>query len=338
MIQPDRSGGPSGKTITSLWTQVRVDKRNPNEDDSMKDAAGAGDAASRSHPSEPTEMHKARLHAVKVSSRPLNWGPLNIERREEPRAGREFLPAGTTEHLIFVRLSDYYVRRESNGETTEGQYLAGQVSIHPAGIPIRWEWTSKLNFLMLTLAPAFLDRVAQSTFGSETAPVQLWHEDGRHDPLINNVAAALLRELLGIDAATPAFIEALATVLSVHLIRHYSESGQTAPELTPAHRAVSAAVRFIREHYAEEVKLSDMADAAGVSTFHLTRLFKKTVGMSPHQYLVEVRVHSAHALLASGAERPTLAEVATAVGFADQSHLTRQFKRILGTTPKKARA
>jgi AraC family transcriptional regulator len=156
--------------------------------------------------------------------------------------------------------------------------------------------------------------------------------------LINNVAAALLRELLGIDAATPTFIEALATVLSVHLIRHYSEAGQTAHELTPAHRAVSAAVHFIREHYAQEVKLSDMADAAGVSTFHLTRLFKKTVGMSPHQYLVEVRVHSAHALLASGAERPTLAEVAAAVGFSDQSHLTRQFKRILGTTPKKARA
>jgi AraC-like DNA-binding protein len=59
--------------------------------------------------------------------------------------------------------------------------------------------------------------------------------------------------------------------------------------------------------------------------------------ISTHQYLVEVRVYSAHALLASGAERPTLAEVAAAVGFSDQSYLTRQFKRILGTTPKKAR-
>ena len=96
-------------------------------------------------------------------------------------------------------------------------------------------------------------------------------------------------------------------------------------------------MRFIREHYAQEVTLSDMADAAGVSTFHLSRLFKKTMGMSPHQYLVEVRVHSAHALLAAGPQGPSLAEVAAAVGFSDQSHLTRQFKRILGTTPKKAR-
>ena len=103
------------------------------------------------------------------------------------------------------------------------------------------------------------------------------------------------------------------------------------------HRAVSAAVDFIRRHYAQEVTLAEMANAAGVSPFHLARVFKKALGMSPHQYLIEVRVHSAHALLAAGTQHPSLAEVATAVGFADQSHLTRQFKRILGTTPKKAR-
>src|SRR5215212_1671344 len=190
-----------------------------------------------SQPLQPIDMHQARLHAIKVSSRPFGWGPLNIERREEPRAGREFFPAGTTEHLIFVRLTDYYVKRESSGQMTEGQYLAGQVSVHPAGIPIRWEWKSKLNFLVMTLTPEFLDRVAERTFGAGAAPVQLWHEDGRHDPLINNVAAALLRELLVRDAATHAFIESLATVLGVHLIRYYAQSTPTTLESTHVHRA-----------------------------------------------------------------------------------------------------
>jgi len=100
---------------------------------------------------------------------------------------------------------------------------------------------------------------------------------------------------------------------------------------------VSAAVRFSREHYAEQISLADIAAAASISPFHLTRVFKKTMGMSPHQYLVEVRVHSARALVSAGGGHPSLAEVAAAVGFADQSHLTRQFKRILGTTPKKVR-
>ncbi len=294
-------------------------------------------AANRVPASTPIAAHLTRLHAVKLSSHRLGWGPLNIERREEPRAGREFFPAGTTEHLIFIRLNDQYVVRESRGETTEGEYPVGQVSIHPAAIPIRWEWKSKLEFLMLTLSPAHLDAVARRTFGPEAAPVELWHDDGRHDPLVNNVASALLRELLAVDAGTPAFVDGLATVLSVHLIRHYARGGREAREASHAHRGVSAAVRFIRENFSRPVTLGEIAAAASLSPFHLTRLFKRTLGMTPYQYLLEVRVHGANALLSTGADGPTLAEIASAVGFSDQSHLTRQFKRVLGITPKQAR-
>jgi AraC family transcriptional regulator len=293
-------------------------------------------AAALSTRAEPVQMHEVRLHAVQISSRALGWEALNIERREEPQAGSEFFPAGTTEHLIFVRLRDYYVYRESHGVRTEGQYRAGQVSVHPAGIPIRWRWKSNLSFLLLTLAPSFLDEVAASTFGAASVPVQLWHEDGKRDPLINNLASALLRELLAPDVGTPVFVDSLARLLSVHLVRHYTDGAPATAEPVIAHRAVNAAVRFIRERYAQPISLADMAQAADVSTFHLARLFKRALGMSPHQYLIEVRVHCARALLATGADRPSVAEVAAAVGFADQSHLTRQFKRVLGTTPKKA--
>ena len=133
------------------------------------------------------------------------------------------------------------------------------------------------------------------------------------------------------------FIDALAMVLSVHLIRNYAEGTLATHDAVGAHRGVAAALSFIRAHYAEAITLADIAEAASMSTFHLSRMFKRTLGMSPHQYLIDVRVHSANALLSAGAEGPTLAEVATVVGFADQSHLTRRFKRILGTTPKKAR-
>ncbi|MCC7547714.1 MAG: helix-turn-helix transcriptional regulator [Burkholderiales bacterium] len=285
----------------------------------------------------PIPAHLNRPHAVRLSSHPLGWGALNIERREESHAGREFLPAGTIEHLIFIRLNDQYVLRESHGETTEGEYVAGQISIYPAGIPIRWEWRSRLEFLMLTLSPSYLDAVARRTFGPDAAPVELWHDDGRHDPLVNNVASALLRECLAVDAGTPTFVEGLANVLCVHLIRHYNRGAPEAHEAVHAHRGVTAAVRFIRQNFAQPITLADIAAAASISPFHLTRLFKKTLGMSPYQYLLEVRVHGANALLSIGADAPTLAEVATAVGFSDQSHLTRQFKRVLGITPKQAR-
>ncbi len=102
-------------------------------------------------------------------------------------------------------------------------------------------------------------------------------------------------------------------------------------------RAVTQAVDFIHDNYAAGLSLSDIAAAVHLSPFHLSRIFKKATGVSPHQYLLQVRVNSARSLLAAGAGDRSLAEVAAAVGFADQSHLTRHFKRILGVTPRQLR-
>jgi AraC family transcriptional regulator len=288
--------------------------------------------------SDAVEVWRIRPESIRLSSRPLNWGPLNIERREmEP--SDDFLPGGTTEHLIFVNLADHHVVCESDGETIEGQYVAGHVGVHPSRTGVRWKWDTRLNFLMMTLDPAFLDRIAVESFGLETGRAELLHVEGKHDPAISSIASALLREVLNGDIGSRVLAESLANVLAVHLLRHYAGRAprpSTDASTVPT-RAVSDAVRFISENYARELSLADIGEAARLSPFHLARLFKKAMGMSPHQYLVNVRVNSARALLTSGAGRRSLADVAAAVGFADQSHLTRQFKRVLGLTPKQAR-
>src|SRR5262249_831304 len=77
------------------------------------------------------EAWRIRTESIRLSSRALNWGPLNIERREmEP--SDDVLPGGTTEHLIFVNLADQHVMCESDGEITDAQYAAGQIGIHPS--------------------------------------------------------------------------------------------------------------------------------------------------------------------------------------------------------------
>jgi AraC family transcriptional regulator len=101
---------------------------------------------------------------------------------------------------------------------------------------------------------------------------------------------------------------------------------------------VSDALAFIHANYARELSLTDIAEAAHLSPFHLARLFKQSLGVSPHQYLIHVRVDSARWLLSAGSGERSLAEVASAVGFADQSHLTRHFKRVTGVTPRQFRS
>ena len=294
--------------------------------------------ALRGAAAEAVEAWRVRPESIRLSSRALGWGPLNIERREiEPAS--DFLPGGTTEHMIFVNLADHHMVCESDGEIIDGQYAAGHVGVHPSHTPVRWEWDTRLNFLLMTLDPAFLDRVARETFGQDGTTVELAFSEGKHDPAISNIASALLREALSGDVGNRMLAESLANVLAVHLIRHYAgRPARASAELSAIPtRAVSQAVRFIHANYARELSLADIGVAARLSSFHLTRVFKKAMGVSPHQYLVQVRVNSARALLTSGAGRQSLAEVAAAVGFSDQSHLTRQFKRVLGLTPKQVR-
>ncbi|HWQ38542.1 MAG TPA: AraC family transcriptional regulator [Burkholderiales bacterium] len=274
-----------------------------------------------------------RPESVRLTSRSLGW-PLNIERREvEPSS--HWLPGGTTHHLVFVSLAQGRCVRASEEELTETQFEAGQVSIHPAFKPVRWEWDTRLSFVLLWLEPQFLEKVAEEVFDLSPEAVVLKAVEGQRDPFITQMAGLLIREVVNGDAASSLLAASAATQLAIHLLRHYSARPQPAPagRGLVAPRAVTLATQFIHENYARDISLTDIAAAAHLSPFHLARLFKKATGRTTHQYLVEIRVNSARALLTAGAGARSLADVAAAVGFADQSHLTRHFKRVLGMTP-----
>jgi AraC-like DNA-binding protein len=110
------------------------------------------------------------------------------------------------------------------------------------------------------------------------------------------------------------------------------------PGLRPAaaatgteHRAVSAARAYLESRLAEKVSLLDLAATACLSPYRLTRLFSAEVGMPPHAYQNMLRVGRARKLLAEGARG---AYIAREVGFCDQAHFNRVFKRYTGVTPR----
>lgn len=270
--------------------------------------------------------------SVKASSLGLGWWPLNVERRELAPNDLS-LPGGTMEHLLFVTLAEGHYIRQDRGGFSDHLLEVGHVSIHPARRPVRWQWDTLISTVNLTLDPLFLDEQAKQVFGLDPSQVELMLIDRERDPVISNIATLMLRELMRADAGSALVARSLAHLLAVHLLRYYlRRSRAPSPEVASEWpRAVCAAVDFIDSAYAREISLADMAQAAHVSPFHLSRLFKRHMGMTPHQYLTRTRVESARDLLSAGSK--SLAEVANAVGFADQSHLNRQFKRVLGMTP-----
>lgn len=87
---------------------------------------------------------------------------------------------------------------------------------------------------------------------------------------------------------------------------------------------------YLEEHYAENISLKELAQQFYVSPFYLLHSFRKHMGLPPHAYQAQVRVQRARDLLRLGVP---IADTAQRVGFADQSHLTRHFKRIVGIPP-----
>ena len=87
---------------------------------------------------------------------------------------------------------------------------------------------------------------------------------------------------------------------------------------------------YLHANLERDIGLEDLAQACGIDRFRLTRAFKAAFGLAPHAYLIQLRLARARRLLARG-QSPT--EVAMALGFADQSHLGRWFRRAYQLTP-----
>jgi AraC-like DNA-binding protein len=94
--------------------------------------------------------------------------------------------------------------------------------------------------------------------------------------------------------------------------------------------AVTRIKEFVRESFGRNVRIAELAALTGLDRAYLIRSFRRSVGMPPHEWLIQIRIAEAKRLLSCGR---AIAEVAGEVGFADQSHLTRHFKSLTGLTP-----
>jgi AraC family transcriptional regulator len=97
----------------------------------------------------------------------------------------------------------------------------------------------------------------------------------------------------------------------------------------------SRVLDVIQRRLAEDVALDDLATAAGVSRFHFLRLFKNSLGITPHRFITDQRLAAARKLLADTDQR--LADIAASTGFSSQSHLCTAMRRRFGVTPQQWR-
>lgn len=270
-------------------------------------------------------------HIVQSSSG-KNWNELDVAEVIHPLD--DFALPALPRHVLVINLGspseiqEQLTRRQGHLET-------GNLVILPAGAPTSWhlEREGEVRHLHLYLSPTLIQKIAaEAALGPDR--VELIETLGVFDPQVEAIALSLLSELRSDGLGGKLYVESLATILGIHLLRHYSSVKQ--PSLSRSVRLARTTLRpvitYIEEHLAEDLSLIDLATVAHLSPYHFARLFKESIGMPPHQYVIGRRVERAKLLLST--TNWSLTTIAHTVGFAHESHLALHFKRLTRLTPR----
>lgn len=243
-------------------------------------------------------------------------------------------------HLLVIHLGKpVELAVAATGRAGKTAVTPGSVTIVPEGAPNEARWTEGVVYdaLQLRVKPTLLRRAAEAG-GMDPDRIEVVPAVGVRDPEIEHAARSLLGELETESLGGRMYAEALANQLAVHLLRSHStlprgvsQKGARRPGGNLPDPVLRLVTEYVEANLDRGISLAELAELASLSPNHFATLFRRTTGLPPHRYVVNRRVERARLLLS--ATKDPLAEVARHAGFADQAHMTRQFRQVLGITP-----
>lgn len=273
---------------------------------------------------------------VVFSNASMNWPNLVVEEHHFSNREREInKKLVDRRHVISVSVAG----RIAAEIATEGRIIRGKggICFFPSRGPsfasrvVRAE-NETADVLFVGLDPEFVNRTAVH-MNIYPDSVQLNEQRREKDPGLWHLAMALRAAARSACAVDPMYAEALSTAVAGYILREYGVS-----RINPTHSGkglpaekLNRAIEYIQDQLHSDLTVAAIAAAVHVSRYHFSRLFKNSTGYSPHHYVIGARLRKAKELLA--ARTLSIAEIAHQVGFADQSHLTRQLKLQFGVTP-----
>lgn len=273
---------------------------------------------------------------IVLSSRNQSWAGIDVAllRCSTNQVTIPALPS----HLIIIHLDRIPgLVGKIDRQTYKADVGEGEASILLSGVDSEWQWQKQgqCSCLHLALDAAFVHQIACENGFINTNFLEIAPQFLVQDSQIHHIGLALKAELETGGLSGNLFAESLTTALATRLLKTASTNVQQIrePKGGLSRQQLSFVIDYINNRLDEELRLIDIAASVGISSSHLTRLFKQSTGATPYQYVIQCRVEQARLLLQR--RELTISEVALTVGFHDQSHLTYHFKRIIGVTPKR---
>jgi AraC family transcriptional regulator len=279
-------------------------------------------------------LHAQKAGDVLGGMRPLtssanaDWNGLLIESYQISKLGPTPRFCYSDRHVISVQ-------REGIVEVHEAKLhrklYPDAIAVCPADAPQSSFTFSNARMVVAMLDPAFMRRAVGNAINADIVEI-LSRIPVRDEQLDHLVRAAEIEIRLGLPSGR-VFLESLGTAMAVRLLTHHASK-----PVTPRHygntmpkHLLRRTIDYIRENLSEDISLATLSSDVGMSKYHFCHMFKRSTGLSPHQFVKRARVERAQVLLAD--HRLSLVEIAHELGFSDQSHFTRTFHAVVGVTP-----
>ena len=222
------------------------------------------------------------------------------------------------------------------GARHRGTTIHGDLEIIPPHLGGIWEIKSRDTALVIGLKLRVLQQIVQES-GGDPNKLQVLNRFQARDQQIEHIGWALKAEMESGYPSGRLYMDALATALAARIVRFHSSLARPARGVKAAMpgRKLKRVLSYIEDNLGRDLGLSEIADAAGLSVSHFKAMFRKSLGMPPHQYLIRRRVERAAMQLRRG-DMP-IGQIALENGFCHQSHLALHTRRILGLTPLELR-
>jgi AraC family transcriptional regulator len=256
--------------------------------------------------------------------------PIDLVRVSQPAGSFPDPPLPALSVLMVVR-GVIKTRVSLGGKPFTRLQWPGTFVVAPPDTACDYEVSAPHEILVVAVPLAAVTPLLESA-GERLADVVSLHADTHRDSFLEPLCHRLFDEAAADSPLGSLFGDhALVAILStlVRLAGRKATESQRQRHLPAV--ALKRVLDYLNDNLAESVSLADLAAVAHVSVFHFARQFRAAVGEAPHRYVIRQRVERAKMLLRQG--RFSLAQVATAVGFADQCHFNRHFKRLVGETP-----
>ncbi|HAU8263729.1 TPA: AraC family transcriptional regulator [Kluyvera intermedia] len=241
--------------------------------------------------------------------------------------GHAYDPHWHDSYLVGITLSgtqEFHCRRERHRSTPGDAFLLEPGEIHDGDAPVAGGFT----YLTFYLDERWLSSTLRGLY--ESVPCSYSLHFSRTMAREPQLAGAIARTFHSLHSEEMRIVQQSTMDDLLGQLTRHSQWRKRLPSHLQSTAVAHRARDYLHAHMGENIGLSDLARETGTDRFTLTRCFKREFHLSPHAWLIQLRLANARSMLARG-EQP--ASVAAALGFADQSHLGRWFQRAYRLSP-----